>query len=237
MVLHSLFKGLVLRCSVWLAMAAGGRVLLDAGHTPAAPGAHAPDGRLEHDYNRRLTLAVAYELTARAVPVTTVATDGREIALAVRSGVAPDAVLFVSIHHDSIPQAWIDAGRRGEFAGYSLFVSRYNPHPDASLACAGALGERLLAAGEHPSRYHATPIAGENRPLLDSRLGIHRFDELVVLRTARVPAVLIEAGVIANPAEADRLSEPETIGRLAGAIAAGLVDCLAAPAFPVVPAP
>ena len=56
-----------------------------------------------------------------------------------------------------------------------------------------------MAAGEKPSLYHAEPIAGENRPLLDRRLGVHRFDGLAVLKTATMPAVLVEAGVIVNP--------------------------------------
>ena len=151
--------------------------------------------------------------------------DGREIALAERPNAEPKADFFISIHHDSIQQAWIDAGRRREFKGYAIFVSELNPHYEQSLACAKAIGERLLAAGETPSLYHATPIKGENRPLIDKRLGIHRFDDLVVLKTASMPAVLVEAGVIANPDEERRLADSATIAKLANAISQGVVDC------------
>ncbi|MGF6761568.1 N-acetylmuramoyl-L-alanine amidase [Paraburkholderia sp. GAS33] len=200
-------------------------VIVDAGHTPAHPGATGPSGRVEHLYNLDLSAAVARDLQADGYSVTRTGTDAREIALADRPNARPDANFFISIHHDSLPQAWIDAGRRREFKGYSIFVSERNPHYQESLVCARAIGEKLIAAGETPSLYHATPIKGENRPLIDRRLGIHRFDDLVVLKTAPMPAVLVEAGVIANPDEEPRLQNPETIEKIAGAISGGIVAC------------
>ena len=56
-----------------------------------------------------------------------------------------------------------------------------------------------MAAGEKPSLYHAEPIAGENRPLLAPPPGRASLDGLAVLKTATMPAVLVEAGVIVNP--------------------------------------
>jgi N-acetylmuramoyl-L-alanine amidase len=61
--------------------------------------------------------------------------------------------------------------------------------------------------------------------LLDQRLGIHRFDDLIVLKTAPMPAVLVEAGVIANPGEETRLRNPATIARIAQAISKGIEAC------------
>ncbi|MEC5384962.1 N-acetylmuramoyl-L-alanine amidase [Uliginosibacterium sp. H3] len=207
----------------WAAEAA--LIAVDTGHTPLRYGATAPDGRVEYQYNLTLSSAVSRELTAKGDQVFRISADGNEVELAKRATLAPDASLFVSIHHDSIQQAWIDAGRRREFAGFSLFVSEKNPHYAESLACAKGVAERLLAIGEMPSGYHATPIPGENRPFIDKRLGIHRFDDLVVLKTATMPALLIEAGVIANPDEARRLAAAETVDRLARAIAEGLHAC------------
>jgi N-acetylmuramoyl-L-alanine amidase len=200
-------------------------VIVDAGHTPAHPGATGASGRVEHLYNLDLSAVVAGDLQAGGDRITRTGTDSREITLASRPNAAPRADLFISIHHDSMQQAWIDAGRRREFKGYSIFVSTLNPHYQQSLACAKAIGEQLLAAGETPSLYHATPIKGENRPLIDRRLGIHRFDDLVVLKTAPMPAVLVEAGVIANPDEEARLQKPATIKKLAHAISGGLLAC------------
>ena len=134
-------------------------------------------GRVEYLYNLDLSTAVAEKLAAHGDRVLRTSADGREIALDQRSTQAPDANLFVSIHHDSMQQQFIDAGRQREFRGFSVFVSERNPHYAESLRCAKAIAERLVASGERPSLYHAQPIRGENRPLIDPQLGIHRFDD------------------------------------------------------------
>lgn len=200
-------------------------IIVDAGHTPAHPGATGASGRVEHLYNLDLSKAVADDLKAAGDRVTRSGADGFDIALADRPNTAPKADFFISIHHDSMQQAWIDSGRNKELKGYAIFVSELNPHYQRSLACAKAIGERLQAAGESPSLYHATPVKGENRPLIDRRLGIHKFDDLVVLKTARMPAVLVEAGVFVNPDEERRLAQPATIDKLANAISKGVMDC------------
>lgn len=200
-------------------------IVVDTGHTPQRPGATGASGRVEYLYNLDLSNAVARDLAALNDRVARVSADGKEIDLARRTQQAPDADFFLSIHHDSMQQAWIDAGWRRKYSGFSLFVSQRNPHYAQSLRCAQAIGEKLLSTGAKPSLYHATPIPGENRPLIDERLGIHRFDDLVVLKTAPMPAVLVEAGVIANPDEEKRLGEAETIARLANVIAQAVHDC------------
>ncbi len=200
-------------------------IALDTGHTPLHPGATGASGRVEYLYNLDMSNALAKDLTTSGDRVSRTSADGKEITLQERSTKAPDADLFISIHHDSMPQEWIDAGRRREFAGYSIFVSPKNTHYDQSLNCAKKIGEQMLAIGEKPSLYHATPIAGENRPLIDKRLGVHQYDDLIVLKTAPIPAVLVEIGVIANPNEELRLSKPDTIGRIAHAIAIGIHNC------------
>jgi len=209
------------------ALGAARYVVVDTGHTPSHPGATAASGRVEYQYNLDLSSAVAARLTDHGDRVLRTSADGREIALDQRSTQAPDADLFVSIHHDSIQQQFIDAGRQRDFHGFAVFVSERNPQYAQSLRCAKAIAERLIAAGETPSLYHAQPIRGENRPLIDARLGIHRFDDLVVLRTAPIPAVLVEAGVIVNPDEEARLAQPKTIASLADAIASGIEVCTA----------
>lgn len=203
-------------------------IVVDTGHTPAHPGATGASGRVEYRYNLDLSTAVADTLVAHGDRVLRTSADGREIALDQRSTQAPDANLFVSIHHDSMQQQFIDAGRQREFHGFAVFVSERNPHYAESLRCAKSIAEHLLAAGERPSLYHAQPIKGENRPLIDPQLGIHRFDDLVVLRTAPIPAVLVEAGVIVNPDEEKRLAQRDTIQRLGASIAGGIDACTAA---------
>ncbi|MGB6243199.1 MAG: N-acetylmuramoyl-L-alanine amidase [Castellaniella sp.] len=199
---------------------------MDAGHGSERPGAMGASGRAEYLYNRDLATAIVHALAALGDRTTRVEGVGADIPPAQRTAVAPDADLLISIHHDSVQAQYLQAGRQAEFAGYSIFVSHLNPYPERSLACAQRIGERLQAAGEHPSGYHAEPIKGENRPFVDRRLGIHRYDGLAVLRTAPMPAVLIEAGVIINPGEEARLGRAETITRLAQAIAWGAHACL-----------
>lgn len=200
-------------------------IVVDTGHTAQRPGATGANGRVEYLYNLDASNALATYLIANGDRVLRVAADGKEIKLIERATQAPDADWFISIHHDSIQQAWIDAGRREAFSGFSIFVSEKNTHYDQSLACARKIGARLLAVGEQPSLYHSTPIPGENRPLIDPMLGIHRYDDLIVLKSAPIPALLIEIGVIANPQEAIRLNQPEVIQRIMHAIALAIGEC------------
>jgi N-acetylmuramoyl-L-alanine amidase len=200
-------------------------VAVDTGHTPLHPGATGASGRVEYLYNLDMSSALAKDLTTSGDRVSRTSVDGKEITLQERATKAPDADLFISIHHDSMLQEWIDAGRRKEFSGYAIFVSPKNTHYEQSLNCAKKIGEQMLAIGEKPSLYHATPIQGENRPLIDKRLGVHEYDDLIVLKTAPIPAVLVEIGVIANPDEELRLSKPKTIQRIAKAIATGIHRC------------
>jgi N-acetylmuramoyl-L-alanine amidase len=137
---------------------------------------------------------------------------------------AAGADLFVSIHHDSVRLSQLpNAGRR---AGFSLFVSRRNPHTGKSLACASAIGSEMRGAGFTPSRYHADPVLGEDRPFADEENGVHFYDNLAVAHTARMPSVLFEAGVIVNPAEDARMRDPKIHARIAQAIARGVATCL-----------
>jgi N-acetylmuramoyl-L-alanine amidase len=58
----------------------------------------------------------------------------------------------------------------------------------------------------------------EKRPLLDKEKGVYAFDDLVVLKVAKMPAVLLECGVIVNRTEEEKLNDPVYRKRLIGAI-------------------
>jgi N-acetylmuramoyl-L-alanine amidase len=88
------------------------------------------------------------------------------------------------------------------------------------------MGEALRLAGFSPSLYHADPIPGENKPFADRRNGVHYYDNLIVLKTARTPAVLLEAGVIVNRDEETNMLSAETRKKIAAAAAQGLERCL-----------
>lgn len=204
--------------------AAAAEVALDVGHSRQHPGVISAGGTPEWELNRRLALAVAARLQTRGISHRLIGADGKMDVLLDRTEAAKNERLFISLHHDAIQPEWIRQAQR--FYGYSLFVSRRNPQLDASLACARHVGDRLRAAGLQPSLYHAAPVAGENRPFADRPRGIHYYDGLAVLRSARQPALLIEAGVVVNPEDERRVTSAEGRERIAGAIAAAIADCL-----------
>jgi N-acetylmuramoyl-L-alanine amidase len=205
-------------------------VAVDVGHFLAQPGAVSARGRTELEFNRALAGAIRTALESRGVRVQLIGAAGDREVLAERTAAARGADLFLSIHHDSVQphylEEWEYAGATqrysDRFAGFSLFVSRRNTRVAASLACASAIGAALRAAGFTPSLYHAEPIPGEDKPFADARNGVHYYDDLVVLRTASQPAVLLEAGVIVNRREELVLQDPATQQRIAAAIADGV---------------
>jgi N-acetylmuramoyl-L-alanine amidase len=205
--------------------AAAKEVAVDVGHYAAEPGVISASGRPEFEYNRDLALEVRAELEKLQLRTRLIGEKGDYSVLHYRTRDAQGADLFVSIHHDSV-KAWL-LPRAAEFSGFSLFVSRHNPQVDRSLACASRIGKALKDRGFKPSRYHADAVLGESRPFADEANGVHYYDNLAVGRTAAMPSMLVEAGVIVNGDEERRMRDPEVRRRIAVAIAAGVRDCLA----------
>jgi N-acetylmuramoyl-L-alanine amidase len=54
------------------------------------------------------------------------------------------------------------------------------------------------------------------RELVDATNGVYRYDQLIVLRTTQMPAVLLEAGSIVNRKEELELAKPDRGGAHAG---------------------
>ena len=224
---------LVLLLSAQSALA-GPSIALDIGHSSASPGAVSARGRGEFYFNRDLAVHLAAALADKRFEVRVINLDGAETGLETRTAKALGADLFLSVHHDSAqPQylsAWTFKDERhhytDRFAGFSLFVSRRNPDPARSLACASAVGSALRQNGFAVSLHHAEPIEGENRPLADAVNGVYYYDDLVVLRSATQPAILLEAGVIVNRDEEALLSRIDLQQSMSRAVAQGLAQCL-----------
>jgi N-acetylmuramoyl-L-alanine amidase len=212
-----------------LALAAPPLVAVDVGHHRAAPGAISARGRSELEFNQALADQVVQALAAKGFAVRLINRDGRIESLPARPRSAPEADLFVSIHHDSVPAEellpWTWAGRpqtyNDQWQGHSLFVSRRNPRPEASLLCASAMGARLQREG-----FPATDKNARRRPWADQANTVHWYDNLVVLHQARQPAVLFEAGVIKHREEELLLADPARQARMAEALATGIAACL-----------
>ncbi len=209
-------------------------VAIDVGHFIEAPGATSARGIPELDFNRELALTIESAAQGRGLKTVLVGYDGFMSQLSDRTSAAARADFFLSVHHDSVQPYLIETWEYDSVerwfsdlhSGFSLFVSRKNRDLKRSLACASAIGAALRASGFAPSLYHADPIPGENKPFADKTNGVHYYDNLIVLKTARTPAVLLEAGVILNRDEELRIRSDETRKRIAEAVAQGMERCL-----------
>jgi N-acetylmuramoyl-L-alanine amidase len=87
-----------------------------------------------------------------------------------------------------------------------------------SLEFAEALGLPLRRQGLTPTLHHAEPIKGENRELVNRDLAVYRFDDLIVLKSAAIPAALLECGVIVNRSEEAELLSDERQEKVVAAV-------------------
>jgi N-acetylmuramoyl-L-alanine amidase len=207
------------------------RVVVDVGHTVDVPGAMSARGATEYDFNLRLAKEVDKELVAAGfdktvLMITTEApTAGLFRRVAQANGLKAD--VFLSIHHDAVPdqfvETWQYEGQEQHFsdrwAGHSLFVSYGNGDRAGSLAFAKLIGNGLEARGLHYTPHYTEKIMGNRqRQLLDPKAGVYRYDQLIVLKDTRMPAVLLEAGSIVNRTEELELATPERQMLIAGAV-------------------
>lgn len=230
----TLAAGLALSLMALQAMA-GVPVAVDVGHYLDKPGAISAHGITEFEYNHALAAVIAARLADAGTPVRLIGHRGEMADLRARAheAEAAGAGFFLSVHHDSVKeqylQPWVWQGRALRhaegFAGFSLFVSRLNPRLDESLACASAIGAALRRAGLPVATHHGVSSEGVARPWADETNGVYFYDNLVVLKTATVPAVLLEAGVIINREEERALATPERRALTAGAVLDGLQRC------------
>ena len=209
-------------------------VAIDVGHTKVSPGAISVTGIPEYEFNLRIAKRVEARLqgTDTIKPFLIVSEKARTLPERTRIAASRNADLFVSIHHDSAQDKYLEehdtddgATQRftDKFSGYSIFVSRKNPRYDESLELARRIG-RAMRVNFKFATHHNEAIPGENRPIIDREAGIYAFDDLVVLKTASMPAVLVECGVIVNPEEEKSLLTVERQVTITAAIVRGIRD-------------
>lgn len=216
------------------ASAAG--IAIDVGHYLDKPGVISARGITEFEYNLRLSREIADALRRAGHKVVLIGDDGKADNLGRRAPRAAGMDLFISVHHDSVQPRFLSPWEyegvqllySDHFSGFSLFVSRLHAHTELSLRCASAIGAALRHAGHKRSLYHADPIVGENRPFADEANGVHYFDNLAVLKTANLPALLFEAGVLVNRDEELRMRDPEVRRAIVQAMVSGIQACLPA---------
>ena len=142
------------------------------------------------------------------------------------------ADFFISIHHDSVNESKqlkdtnlcqgkggrriVDDFRKKHHFGFNIFINK-----DAesgiykkSLSMAGLLARSLKKLGRIPSDYHQFPDDDcKSCSPIDADLGIWHHD-LALLRSARMPALLLEVGVIVDPEDEKTVSDPKFRNKL-----------------------
>jgi N-acetylmuramoyl-L-alanine amidase len=209
------------------------RIVLDVGHTAESEGATSARNVAEFIFNLRLAQRIEEKLKADGFAETKLlVTEGkarRSLVKRVAAANERHANLFLSIHHDSVPNAllenWEFEGKKSHFsdrfAGYSVFVSRDNPDFKTSLSFAELVAKEMKAEGLQYARQYTLPIMGRyQHPLLNKETGVYSYDQLVVLKSTRMPAVLLEAGSIINRDEEIKMDSPERRDIISSAVAA-----------------
>lgn len=213
------------------------RIILDVGHTAESEGATSARNVSEFVFNLRLAQRIEQKLKAEGFAETRLLlTEGKaRRSLLKRVAAANDlqANLLLSIHHDSVPdkflEEWEFEGKKSyfsdRFSGYSVFVSRNHPDFKTSLLFAELLGKEMKAQGLEYARQYSQAIMGRNQhPLLNKETGVYSYDKLVVLKSTRMPAVLLEAGSIINRDEELMMGSPERRNIISSSVTAAVKE-------------
>jgi N-acetylmuramoyl-L-alanine amidase len=213
------------------------RIVLDVGHTAQSEGAISARNVAEFVFNRRLAQRIEEKLKAEGFSETRLLlTEGKARASLVRRVAAANdlpASLFLSIHHDSVPnkflEDWEFGGKKSHFSdrfsGYSVFVSRSNADFKTSLSFAELIAKEMKAQGLQYAEQYSQPIMGRYRhPLLNRETGVYSYDELIVLRKTRMAAVLLEAGSIINRDEELKMDSAERRDIISSGVAAAVKE-------------
>jgi N-acetylmuramoyl-L-alanine amidase len=207
------------------------RVILDVGHTVEEPGAISARGVPEYEFNLHLAQQIERKLFDAGFGKTLLLITGglaipglvQRVAAANKSA----ANLFLSIHHDSVPDAFLENwefdGKPYHFSdrykGHSIFVSYENSNRNASVRFGKLLGKELKVRGLKYTPHYTEAIMGSRRrELLDADVGVYRFDQLYVLRATQMPAVLLEAGSIIHRDEESLMNTEERRSLIAAAV-------------------
>lgn len=213
------------------------RLIIDVGHTAESYGAMSARNVPEYEFNLNLARRIEERLKADGFAEANVmVTEGKarpslmtRVARANRKG----ADLFLSIHHDSVPdiynESWEYEGKKRHFndlfGGYSVFVSQRNPRYGESLRFAKLLGNQMADQQLNFARQYDLWFMGKyQRPLLDSDAGVYRYDELIVLKMTTMPAVLLESGSIINRDEELVMASDAHKNKVASAVLGAVSD-------------
>jgi N-acetylmuramoyl-L-alanine amidase len=211
------------------------RAVVDVGHTVDVPGAMSARGIPEYAFNLQLGKDIKQALLdagfAQTVLLITATAPWAGLFERAARANSMHANLFISIHHDSVPdnllKTWEYDGQENHFndnyPGYAIFISNENANRAASLSFGALLGQELESRGLHYTPHYTSALMGHRRRILvDADAGVYRYDQLIVLRETKMPAVLLEAGSIVNRQEELELGTQERRSLTSTAVAAAV---------------
>ncbi len=205
-------------------------IAIDIGHTINTPGATSARGAPEYRFNQNIGTLLHRQLLQdkRFKGSFIINETGDDISLPARAAIANQrgAHLLISIHHDSVEpkdlSQWLCQGKIlpycDKFSGYSLYYSEKNGSPLDSLTFAVILGSEMLKSRFCPTLHHAEKFTGGDKELIDKTRGIYKYNNLVVLKKAHMPAVLFECGIIKNRNEELQLKDPQYQHKIVAAL-------------------
>ncbi|MBF0271660.1 MAG: N-acetylmuramoyl-L-alanine amidase [Magnetococcales bacterium] len=207
-------------------------VAVDVGHALFSAGATSARGKPEYEFNLSMGTLIHDELIKNGLSRSFLIVNPPGLKDRVRIAEEKQADLFVSVHHDSVQsfylRNWTVDGKNQRycdlFRGYSILLSPKGLQYSTSLELAQMIGRRFRAAGFLPAYHHSKNIPGGRHNMIDEELGIYQFDNLVVLKYAVMPAILIEFGVIVHRDEELQLQQPETRDKLVKGVVEGIQE-------------
>lgn len=179
------------------------KIVIDPGHGGSAPGA-IYRGLFEKDVNLKVGLIVADLLRDKSYEVTLTRDKDFDVSLARRCEIAnlTKADIFVSIHCNADPDE--DAPGMPEAKGEEIWVHDQSAE---GWRLAHALQDKIdRIFPEEPFR------------------GIMSTTSLYVLKHTNMPACLIELGFIDKSSSSETFTNEETIKKIAGLIAEGIIE-------------
>ena len=217
-----------------------GKVVIDAGHGGKDPGASGRSGLVEKDVTLDISKRLKVKLEAEGFQVYLTRSSDKFIALSKRPQIANNynADFFVSIHVNAakmknakgfevyyLSEAADEAAKRlaeNENASLKFEEASYKVNSGSNLEA--ILWDLVSTENRTESIQLANNILKEAKSSLWINSRGVKFAGFYVLKSARMPAVLVEIGFITNRDEEERLKNSDYRDKVAEAVACGILN-------------
>ncbi|MBI5073339.1 N-acetylmuramoyl-L-alanine amidase [Candidatus Woesearchaeota archaeon] len=204
------------------------KVIVFSGHEQNNGGAMSSTGVNEYEYNDRV-VAQFRDLESPLEYITHLATENIDIKQRPALAEQSSAQVYVEIHHDSVNRKDLRSakasGENGQrkYGGFSLHI---NPNGrwfyDDTKAIAVGMKDCFIDARLEPNTYHAEEDTGIRMQVAEE--GVYTRPGLYILRNAKIPTLIVEAGSIVVPQEEAIMRKKETQETIVRCIDATLIQ-------------